>query len=949
MRIRQTIKHTFFIALVSLFALSFQSLRADETIRIMTFNVPHGNIPAVGLNTWEGRAAAICKFLGEARPDLLGMQEPILSELSDLLRGIPGYTMIGVARDDGAQSGEYSPIIYRTDRFLVEKSGTYWLSLTPDKVSKDWNSACRRIATWAVFRDRHNGARFLYTNTHLDHVSSEAKYNQIRVIKEKMKAILDEEGNIPAFLTGDFNSTESEAPIGQAKGYLTQMKDAYTSARNRHGVSYTFPSSKLKIDFIFATSRVKVSDAWIHNSYYDNGQILSDHNAHYADLSWSLSLEERTDSLIRVSRRCIDSLTVWKATAEKLLTNASSQLSSDGKYSGSSYSQLIDGSTTSSYYSAYSAPLPPAGTHFISCDLGSTSLSAATLMLRRGLTTELHDLAPEEIRVYSSADGSAWQYVTDLSSIAYSRTGIWTSPTLVMPYPARYLRFYVTRTPGMNIVVSGPRFALSDMQLYRAKADTARSQRLYDPAISRAVDTLLARCESARAVTSTTSLTGLQSALDELRALYIPIAEYEALLAKANYISDTNTPGTKIGQTTEEASQRFKAGIAEVKKALPEKGSRTAYTQAINSLSTLLSAFESSLIAPEAGKWYYLNDRDRIRVGTMRGRFLHSDSIDISAPLKAAEKDAYGDNLSGTSSPYAMWRFVSLGKGKGYALQNRGTGYYLGQAGADSIFTSSTVPVPVSLSYPAAGEVNISTSSSASLCLAATSDGTVRLSPESGTGSAAAWEPVEVPATQDSVEIRVRSNSISILCLPFPVSGISARNPRCKAYTVSSVPSLLPYVNLSRRDSFAAGEPFVLLCGTPEADSNADSHTEKISLPAPDSIVTAPLTRNGLHGLLSKAKVPASLYFEKNILRNHTSPTTLEGGSGYLVRSEASTTGAAPDLTVNINTLVNAISPARISHSGDKAVYTIDGLRLPSGATPAKGIYIKEGKKILVK
>ena len=268
---------------------------ADEKIRLMTFNVPKGNIPAEGLNTWPNRAAAICKFLDEARPDLLGMQEPVVSELTDILSGIKGYTMIGVARDDGAQKGEYSPIIYRTDRFVVERSGTYWLSLTPDRVSKNWNSACNRIATWAIFRDKRTGARFLYTNTHLDHISSEARYNQMHVIKEHMRDILAAEGDIPAFLTGDFNSvgTETSNPVTEAMNYLTPMKDAYKEAATRHGVSYTFPSTQVKIDFIMITAGVSVSDAWIHNSYYDNGQKISDHNAHYADLSWPLTDADR--------------------------------------------------------------------------------------------------------------------------------------------------------------------------------------------------------------------------------------------------------------------------------------------------------------------------------------------------------------------------------------------------------------------------------------------------------------------------------------------------------------------------------------------------------------------------------------------------------------------------------------------------------------------------------
>ena len=81
------------------------TMQATERLRIMTFNVPMGNIPAVGLNTWANRCIGIQNFIDSVRPDMMGMQEPVRTELMNLLSGMPGYSMLGVARDNGQESG----------------------------------------------------------------------------------------------------------------------------------------------------------------------------------------------------------------------------------------------------------------------------------------------------------------------------------------------------------------------------------------------------------------------------------------------------------------------------------------------------------------------------------------------------------------------------------------------------------------------------------------------------------------------------------------------------------------------------------------------------------------------------------------------------------------------------------------------------------------------------
>src|SRR3546814_15261924 len=51
------------------------------------------------------------------------------------------YQFVGVARDDGKDKGEFSPLGFRRDRFTLVGSGTFWLSPTPDTPSKGWDAA----------------------------------------------------------------------------------------------------------------------------------------------------------------------------------------------------------------------------------------------------------------------------------------------------------------------------------------------------------------------------------------------------------------------------------------------------------------------------------------------------------------------------------------------------------------------------------------------------------------------------------------------------------------------------------------------------------------------------------------------------------------------------------------------------------------------------------------
>jgi len=194
-------KPLIFTALL-LFSLSFVC-RAQEVMRmnVMSFNIRYDN-PEDGKQNWHHRKENMVQMVNFYDLDIIGMQEVLVGQLNYLKSNLQQYKALGVGRDDGKEKGEFSPIFYRKDRFEALKTGTFWLSETPNKISKGWDADLERIATWAIFRNKATGEEFIFMNTHFDHIGDIARVESAKLLKQKSTELA---GNLPLILTGDFN------------------------------------------------------------------------------------------------------------------------------------------------------------------------------------------------------------------------------------------------------------------------------------------------------------------------------------------------------------------------------------------------------------------------------------------------------------------------------------------------------------------------------------------------------------------------------------------------------------------------------------------------------------------------------------------------------------------------------------------------------------------------
>ena len=256
-------------------------------IRVMTFNIRYDN-PQDGKFAWKNRRENVCKMLDFHRVDIAGMQEVLKNQLADLRGGASEFSAIGIGRKDGKDRGEFSPILYRKERFKLLKWGTFWLSETPqDTGSVGWDAALERICTWAHFQERTHSQSFFIFNTHFDHRGQNARRQSVNLIKRKISQIA---AGAPVILCGDFNLEENSAVYHEILSGAPQLIDSRHAARLVYGPEGTFTGFNIRperlktIDFIFAGPQWSIlrqgtlSENW-------NGLLPSDHRPVIADFA----------------------------------------------------------------------------------------------------------------------------------------------------------------------------------------------------------------------------------------------------------------------------------------------------------------------------------------------------------------------------------------------------------------------------------------------------------------------------------------------------------------------------------------------------------------------------------------------------------------------------------------------------------------------------------------
>ena len=246
--------------------------KTDE-ITVMSANVRTWSPTDVLKKSWFYRADLLVKNIADNSPDIIGFQEVTPMHYSYLCEVLKGYDNVIEYRDDSPLH-EACPVFYNTSRFELADKGSFWLSETPEVMSKDWGAACYRICSYVILKDKDTGKELVVFNTHLDHISDEARINGINVVLDKIKQF----GGLPSIIMGDFNADESSETYAAATELFLDAK--YQTENTMKGATYQQWGKKLddeNIDyFMISKTGITVNEYKIVDTTYD-GVYPSDH------------------------------------------------------------------------------------------------------------------------------------------------------------------------------------------------------------------------------------------------------------------------------------------------------------------------------------------------------------------------------------------------------------------------------------------------------------------------------------------------------------------------------------------------------------------------------------------------------------------------------------------------------------------------------------------------
>ena len=225
-------------------------------MKIVTFNIRYvWDSEADPKNAFIHRAGLIYDKVSRETPDIMAFQEctPKIMELMEKM--FPEYAFCGQYRSVNYE-GEGLFVAVKKSDWSVISYESFWLSPTPYVAGSRYpiQSDCPRICNVVQVRHKENGKMMRIYNTHLDHVSDEARIEGIKCVLEKM-----EEFNarlvLPSVIMGDFNASPQCSTIKYCDEYeKTPIVDVTKDIPlTYHGWGGVLVPEFEKIDYIYVS------------------------------------------------------------------------------------------------------------------------------------------------------------------------------------------------------------------------------------------------------------------------------------------------------------------------------------------------------------------------------------------------------------------------------------------------------------------------------------------------------------------------------------------------------------------------------------------------------------------------------------------------------------------------------------------------------------------------
>lgn len=252
-------------------------------LSIVSYNLRCVFTKGDGVNSFIHRAGMLLNKIEAEQPEIICFQECMKPHGDFLRKHLGGYQFIYNQRN-ADYSGEGLAFAIKLGVMELYGLDVFWLSPTPRVPGSRFpiQSECPRICQCIMLRDLRDGKLFRVYNTHLDHVSDEARILGIKEILD-YASVRQEEYELPLFLLGDFNAL----PGSETVRYCDEFKELpiVDLTRNTGGTWHDFGrlftddgDKSQKIDYIYADTETakKPFSAELWKDEF-NGIYLSDH------------------------------------------------------------------------------------------------------------------------------------------------------------------------------------------------------------------------------------------------------------------------------------------------------------------------------------------------------------------------------------------------------------------------------------------------------------------------------------------------------------------------------------------------------------------------------------------------------------------------------------------------------------------------------------------------
>ena len=242
-------------------------------IKMMSYNLRCISPTDWGKKAWFYRANLVIDDIKNEKPGIIGFQESTKWHYKYLVDTLKGYDSVIEYRDEAFNS-EGCPIFYNTSLYELVDKGSFWLSETPEVMSKSWGAQYNRVCSYVILTDKASGEDFVVFNTHLSHVSDEARINGIKVVLDKIAKF----GSLPAVIMGDFNALEGSVTYNSVtENFLDAKKVAEKTSDSHTYQNWGNPEKFQRIDyFMVSKTGFKINSYNVLSAVHD-GVYSSDH------------------------------------------------------------------------------------------------------------------------------------------------------------------------------------------------------------------------------------------------------------------------------------------------------------------------------------------------------------------------------------------------------------------------------------------------------------------------------------------------------------------------------------------------------------------------------------------------------------------------------------------------------------------------------------------------